>query len=102
MKRLVFILCVGLLSSCSSIMTSAQGKHVAAGFMVGGAVYVATDSPFLSCMASFAAGAAKETYDATGRGNVSGSDVLYAALPSCAIFYGIDFYRQVKNERSKR
>ena len=88
MNKLVLALIL-MLPSCTT-MTSAQVKHVGAGVGTGLVVYTITESPFKACMASFAAGLAKEAYDSTGRGHVSGSDVLYTALPSCALFYAFD------------
>lgn len=80
-----------LMTACSSLeLTQAQGQHVTAGMAVGGITYSVTRNPFHACMASTAAGVAKEVYDSTGRGHATVSDVLYTAVPSCVIYYVFD------------
>lgn len=80
-----------LMTACSSMdLTQAQGQHVTAGMAVGGLTYSVTRNPLHACMASTAAGVAKEAYDATGRGHATVSDVLYTAVPSCIIYTLLD------------
>ena len=77
-----------LLTGCA--MAKDQGQHLTAGMAVGGLTYSVTRNPFHACMASTAAGVAKEAYDSTGRGTVDGMDVVYTAVPSCVVWYVFD------------
>ena len=84
-----------LITACSSMQpTEAESKHMMAGFVVGTAVYGTTESPGWACAASTTAGLAKELYDATGRGHPTARDVVWTALPTCALWYSIDWWRQ--------
>lgn len=93
MIRVMLIL--ALLTGCST--TSAQRLHINGGIMAGGMTYTITENPHYACLASATVGAAKELYDATGRGHATLSDVAYTALPSCVGFYIVD--RWVRGRR---
>ena len=81
-----------LLTGCNAFgLTHAQRQHVNAGLIAGGFTYTVTENPHYACLVSATAGAAKELYDATGRGHASVSDVAYTAVPSCLLFYLVDW-----------
>lgn len=59
-------------------------KHLAVGLALSCAVYAVTRDLRWTWAVTIAVAAAKEAYDATGRGHVEASDFLATILPACA------------------
>lgn len=79
-----------LLSACSIPLDKQQ--HFVAGAVGSGIAYLATDDPRAAWATAAAMGAAKEAYDATGRGQVEAEDFL-ATVAGAAIWQAVHCLR---------
>lgn len=69
-------------------------KHFGAGVVGSGIAYLATDDPRAAWATAAAMGAAKEAYDATGRGNVEAGDFL-ATVAGAAVWHAVHCMRDL-------
>lgn len=94
MRRIAMISACILLGGCTLKFGPDKIDHSIVGVAVAGTVDGIGGSLRSACAASILAGAAKEVYDSTGRGDVDPMDFASTAVSGCVFAYAFPLFRR--------